>query len=384
MGGRSLMAKLKLGYPSLRQPARVTFGRGAIKEIAKVEEPEDAAFFISGRTDVRALVDAAFEKQGVDLHRLRLCSKPPGEPSPEMIDLGARFLGSRAPRRIVGIGGGSVMDWCRLAWAQHQGLLSVSSGKMAAPVPDEPRPRFWLVPTTCATGAEAAAVAVFSAGGRKMAVVSDAFVAEHVVLDGQFLDQMTPQDVANFLADTLSHAVESYCSIVSHTLAKEAAVSALWLVKEHGDGEPTSCRAERLMEAGYLGGLAAAHCSVGVVHAFAHTISRFGVAHAHANAVGLEAGLAVNAEAPALSALARRVGVKDSQAMLEVVAPIIARAIGGRDHRTLIAVISDPQHRGEIVSGMQTDVCMRTNPIPLDESRLHDFLDRVVEVMRRA
>ena len=377
------MAKLKIGYPSLRQPARVTFGRGSIKEIAKADALDDTVFFLSARHEVRATVEAAFQKQGVTLDRLRICPKPPGEPSLEMVDIGARFLGDRPPRRIVGIGGGSVMDWCRLAWAQHQGLLSIASGSMTAPAHHEARARFWLAPTTCATGAEGAAVAVYSCGGRKVAAVADAFVADHVVLDAQFLDQMTPGGIATSLADTSSHAVESYCSIVGNTLAKEAAVSALWLVLEHGSGEPTPCRNERLMEAGYLGGLAASHCSVGVVHAFAHTISRYGVAHAHANAIGLGAGIAANADAEPLRTLARRVGLDDSRTLIDALNPMLSRAIAGRDHRPLIAVLTDEQQRLDIISGMKADVCLRTNPIPLDDRALHGFLDRVIEVIRR-
>jgi alcohol dehydrogenase len=382
MDRKNFVAKLKIGYPYLRQPARVTFGRGSIKEIAKADDLQDTVFFVSARSEVRAAVDAAFQKQGVTLNVLRMLPKPPGEPSLETVDIGASFLGNQVPRRIVGIGGGSVMDWCRLAWAQQQGLLTVGSGSMAR-ARDEARPRFWLVPTTCATGAEAAGVAVYSCGGRKVAAVSDAFVAEHAVLDSQFLERMPQKDVATSLADTLSHAIESYCSIVQNPLAKEAAVSALWLVLEH---EPSTnpCRNDRLMEAGYLAGLAASHCSVGVVHAFAHTISRYGVSHAQANAIGLNAGIAVNAGAEALQTLARRVGLSGCQALVQALTPIMNRAITGRDHRRLVAVLADEQRLHEVIAEMKADVCLRTNPLPLNDNDLRGFLDRVVAAIGHA
>ncbi|NOT27596.1 MAG: iron-containing alcohol dehydrogenase [Acidobacteria bacterium] len=378
------MAKLRITYPSLRQPGRVTFGSGSIKTLAEADGLQDTVFFLSSSNGVRTAVDAAFQKRGLSLSELQVCAKPPGEPSLETIEFGANFLAKLAPRRIVGIGGGSVMDWCRLAWAQQQGLLSSVAGTMQVPTDDRSRPAFWLIPTTCGTGAEAAAVAVYSSGGRKVAAVSDAFVAEQVVLDGRFLDQMPDGELADSLGDTISHAIESYSSVVPNTLAKEAAVSALRLVLEHGSSPAGSCRNDKLMEAGYFGGVAASNCSVGVIHAFAHTISRYGVSHGHANAIGLRAGLTVNAAAPALQSLASRVGVSSPQELEQKLQPIVNRAIEGRDHRPLLATLTDEKHRGEIVSGMRSDVCLRSNPLPLSDADLLAFIDHVVEGLSRA
>ena len=110
------------------------------------------------------------------------------------------------------------------------------------------------------------------------------------------------------LADTLSHGIESFVSLVPGTLAKESGVAAVRLVLEHPGEAAGSCRDERLMEAGYLGGVAASNCSVGVVHAFAHSIAALGIGHGHGNALGLTAGVLTNADAAAMSTLVRRFG----------------------------------------------------------------------------
>jgi alcohol dehydrogenase class IV len=377
------VAKLRIAYPSLRQPSRVTFGRGAVRKVAEAEALQDTVFFLSAHSDVRARVEAGFQKRGITLDESQVCLKPPGEPTLEMVAVGARFLEGRKPLRIVGIGGGSVMDWCRLAWAYRQGMLSAETGVLNAPTGRE-RPAFWLIPTTCATGAEAAAVGVYSRDGRKVAVVCDAFVAEEVILDGQFLDGMTPGALADSLADTLSHAIEAYCSIVPNTLAKESAVSALRLVLEQGSSAPGPCRNDRLMESGYLGGVAASNCSVGVIHAFAHTVARYGVSHGHANAIGLIAGLTVNAAAPALQSLAKRVGLISSQALADELRPVVNRAIEGRDHRQLNDALVDEKHRTDIISGMKADVCLRSNPLPLSDPELLAFLNHVRETLSLA
>jgi alcohol dehydrogenase class IV len=138
------------------------------------------------------------------------------------------------------------------------------------------------------------------------------------------------------------------------------------------------------MEAGYLGGVAASNCSVGVIHAFAHTVSRYGISHGHANAIGLGAGLTVNAAAPALQSLAHRVGLNGRQELMQRLQPIVNRALEGRNHRPLIAALTDEKHRNDIVGGMRSDVCLRSNPLPLSDQELLAFLDHVVEGLSRA
>ena len=89
------------------------------------------------------------------------------------------------------------------------------------------RPWMCLVPTTCASGAEGAAVAVFSDEGRKVPVASRSLLADHVVLDARFLESLTPFQLAASLGDVASHALEAFLSIVPNSLAKEGAFSAL-------------------------------------------------------------------------------------------------------------------------------------------------------------
>lgn len=369
---------LTLGYPSYRQPGFVTSGTGAIRTLAQ-DTPARAAFFVSGHGSVRAAVEASFQKRGVRLDPASVIVKPRGEPDHSMLTMGAEFLGRHAFTRIVGIGGGSVMDWCRLSWAVSTGMLSLTSGRMEHNGHAVARPEFWLAPTTCATGAEAASVAVYSAGGRKVPVVSPAFVADHVVLDGQFLAGLTPRDLACFLSDAMSHAIEAYGSIVPSALAKQSAVSALRLILDQWAHPPSTHRNQSLMEAAYLGGVAASNCSVGVVHAFAHTMAAYGVSHAAGNAAGLLAGIAANADAPALADLAEQCGLRGVDALSDRVAPIVAEALAGPEAAAIRLVLEDAGRRQDVVGRMSTDVCLRSNPIPLDGNAIDAFLTRVVQ-----
>ncbi len=285
-------------YPTYRQPGRVTYGSGSLRVLAESADLAETVLFVSGSRAVQDTLSAYLEKNGVSLGSLSVIVKPEGEPSYEMVRTGAEFLADKRFRRVVGVGGGSVLDWCRLAWAESCGLLMSDGPSDAAESDDSHRPEFWLVPTTCGSGAEAAQVAVYTNAGEKIPFRSEAFVADHVILDGQFLAHVESTVLAASLCDALSHAIESYVSLLPCHLAQEAAVSALCMILEHCDREPGTCRNERLMEAGYLGGLAASHCSVGVVHAFAHALASQGVAHGQGNALGLIAGIETNSGVP--------------------------------------------------------------------------------------
>jgi alcohol dehydrogenase len=375
------MGKLKRSFPTYRQPGVVTFGTGSVKALIESDDLTETAIFLSGQEEVRNIVVGSLQKYGHDLAEAYVMTKPAGEPTYAMVQSGAAFLGHQPWRRIVGIGGGSVLDWCRLAWAASQGMLSLGDGRVSVQDVADIRPEFWLVPTTCGTGAEAANVAVFTASGRKLPVVSAAFVADRVILDGQFLRLVSPPSLACALCDALSHAVEGFVSIVPCALAKEAAVSSLRLILAHYVDEGKDSRLQHLMEAGYLGGVAAANCSVGTIHAFAHTMAAYKVPHGYGNALGLIAGIYANQDTPAMQALLQRLGVSTIEAFVDCLTPIVRLALSHTVDVATGQLLREQRTREAISERMATDVCMRSNPKILDAEARQAFLDRVLDMV---
>jgi alcohol dehydrogenase class IV len=359
----------------------VTFGTGSVKALIESDDLTDTAIFLSGQEEVRNIVVGSLQKYGHDLAEAYVMTKPAGEPTYAMVQSGAAFLGHKPWRRIIGIGGGSVLDWCRLAWAASQDMLSLGDGRVSVQEAADIRPEFWLVPTTCGTGAEAANVAVFSASGRKLPIVSAAFVADRVILDGQFLRLVSPPGLACALCDALSHAVEGFVSIVPCTLAKEAAVSALRLILEHYGGEADDSHLQYLMEAGYLGGVAAANCSVGAIHAFAHTMAAYKVPHGYGNALGLIAGIYANQDTPAMQALLQRLGVSTVEAFVDCLTPAVRLALSHPVEVAAGPLLREQTTREAISERMATDLCMRSNPKMLDAEARYAFLDRVLAMV---
>ena len=301
--------------------------------------------------------------------------KPGGEPTRETVSHGSEWLTQQRADRIIAIGGGSVLDWARLSAALANGWLELDSGLIAGRLSN--RPELVLVPTTCGTGAEAAAVAVYLVGARKIGVFCPGFVADHVVLDGQFLSLLDDRSLCAFLSDALSHAVESFVSIVPNALAKEAALSTLSLILTYHSAPASTSRAQHLMEAGYLGGVAASNCSVGVVHAFAHSMARYGIAHGRANALGLLAGLEANECTPEMDALLRRSGFPSVRALIDTIRPITTGALTNGAASTARAALANVAQRDEIATAMLSDVCLRTNPRRLDRDEVDRFLESV-------
>jgi alcohol dehydrogenase class IV len=368
--------KLRLGFPAFQMPP-VTSGSGSLKSLAQIPQIERAAFLLSGQPVVSSMLEGALAKGGINLPPGHVLHKSPGEPSTESIASGAAFLSGRPWPVIVAIGGGSVLDWARLAWAQSAGLLDIDRGTMDGSRPAA-RPMIVLVPTTCASGAEGASVAVYSSQGRKQPVVSPAFLADRVILDGHFLVSLDEAALSASLSDAHSHAVESLLSIVPNGLAKMAAGSALRaLLASAAGGAPVASRADRLLEASFLAGVAASHTSVGIAHAFAHAMAGEQVTHGRGNALALAAALRFNAQAPAMDGVLAAASLSHGDLLthLRGVTGAARRAAGPMTD----TVLNDAARRQRLAERMLGDVAIRTNPVTADAAGVASFLELVRE-----
>lgn len=370
------MSKLRFGFPSLTQPAAVVYGAGSSRVLADDPQEEGFVYLTSGQEEVVSRLQRHF-KTGGPLTGSRLLRKPAGEPTWEMVEAGANWLRPYLGRPIVAVGGGSVLDWARLCWALAANRLTEAGGRFL--VANGASPDLTLIPTTCATGAEAAAVAVLVRDGVKYPVVSPAFVPRRVILDARYLENQPSGRLGLWLCDALSHAIEGYCSLIPAYPAREFAVAALnGILGQWTSPAGVKCL-DRVLEASYFAGLAASHCSVGVIHAFAHSIAAWGVPHALGNALGLLPGMEINSNLPALSDLARRVGCASVAELKTRVAPIVESALAASDLEPIRNVLMETASRSALQKAMSTDSCLRTNGQVVSEDGLSRFL---VEVER--
>ena len=372
------MAKLKIEYPSHLQAPTVRFGPGSLKILGEAPALGQTVFFLSSRSEVREAVDAALARGGHYLDPNQMIIKPDGEPTLDAVREAAAHFGNWDVDRFVAIGGGSVLDWARLAWVEAHGLLVGETGQVKS-IGGTSKPSVWLVPTTCGTGAEAAGVAVYTHEGRKRAVVSQLLLADQVILDARLLESIPPLQFASFVCDALSHGIEGFVSIVPNPFAKEAAVSSLSMILEnYGDRDKVAGK-QRLLEASYLGGVAASNCSVGVIHAFAHAMAEFGVAHGLGNALGLMAGMRTNEDTVQMHRLVDRMKFTNSSELRELVRCIVSDATGTDVALQVLELLRNSDTREQIAEAMLCDVAIRSNPKSVSKEIALQFLELVRE-----
>ncbi|RDE17829.1 MAG: hypothetical protein C4K49_00820 [Candidatus Thorarchaeota archaeon] len=191
------------------------------------------------------------------------------------------------PDLILGIGGGQVMDSAKMLR-----VLLENPGKSFANILEGPLAQrsiaYVAVPTTPSTGSEANGTAVIKGSdGVKVPYVTRLMVPDVAILDPSFLSTFSSDQIFTFMGDTFGHAYETMVSKLTNPLIQSIARSIIDLLKLASAElrqTPADARGlDKLMQAGYLGGLATGSVFVGVCHALAHSLEQQkGVAHSSA------------------------------------------------------------------------------------------------------
>lgn len=196
------------------------------------------------------------------------------EASPQDIDQWvARWRGS--VRRVVAIGGGSVLDAGKafaalvehplpaLRYMEKVGDSKVSGSTL--PV--------IAIPTTAGTGSEATQNAVITdtrVFKVKASLRHNNFVPQVAILDPQLLAGAPDSVLAWCAIDAFAHLFESYLSKTASSLSREMSLSGLRLFLAAWPALNRSPDArEAIMQASYLGGLTLSMAGLGVIHGIA-------------------------------------------------------------------------------------------------------------------
>ena len=156
------------------------------------------------------IFDPNFKDLGLTCHVLFQEKYGMGEPSDEMAEAIYKDM-PKDVKRIIGIGGGTVMDLCKLfILKQVSPVLDLFDGK----IPVEKAKELILIPTTCGTGSEVTNVSVMALVSRntKKGIADNALYADKAVLISQLLKTLPFKVFATSSIDALVHAVESALS----------------------------------------------------------------------------------------------------------------------------------------------------------------------------
>ncbi len=213
-----------------------------------------------------------------------------GEPSDEMFEAMCRDIeGQNSCRRVIGIGGGTVLDLAKL-FALEQ-CLPVED-LFLRKFPAVKNKKLILIPTTCGTGSEVTNISIlsFTRKNTKIGLAADEIYADQAVLIPTFLEKLPFSVFAASSVDALIHSVESGLSpkATAYTRlmgdrAMEIILRGYLQIRNHGQAERKKLLKEFLI-ASNLAGIAFGTAGCGPVHALSYPLGgTFHVPHGEAN-----------------------------------------------------------------------------------------------------
>mgnify|MGYP000890806693 FL=1 len=224
------------------------------------------------------IFDPNFKDLGLTCHVLFQEKYGMGEPSDEMAEAIYKDM-PKDVKRIIGIGGGTVMDLCKLfILKQVSPVLDLFDGK----IPVEKDKELILIPTTCGTGSEVTNVSVMALVSRntKKGIADNALYADKAVLISQLLKTLPFKVFATSSIDALVHAVEAALSPDSSASFRVFSYNAIELIlkgylqiRDHGPEARIPLMKDFLLASNWAG-IAFSVPGCAAVHAMSYQIGR--------------------------------------------------------------------------------------------------------------
>ena len=255
------------------EPVCIDLGPGIITDLSAeflLSDEKPVVTFVTGgkslsksgaRTDITNIVlHYEFES--------RIVCDIPAEPDLDDVVRIREAIEQSASSEVVAIGGGSVIDAAKAAWASYQTGLDVSelfgSGRISEKFPGKEFKRIIAVPTTAGTGSEVTPYSniVDRAAGVKRLIVDKQIIPRMALIDPCYGCSMPDSLTAATALDALTHCVESLLNTGSPETkfaTNSNAVYALRLIKDYlplafRDPNDVNVR-ERLCAAATIGGM---------------------------------------------------------------------------------------------------------------------------------
>ncbi|MDR1391845.1 MAG: bifunctional acetaldehyde-CoA/alcohol dehydrogenase [Clostridiales bacterium] len=235
------------------------------------------------------------------------------DPSLETILKGTENMNAFGPDTIIAIGGGSVIDAAKGMWLfyeqpcvdfQAMSIKFMDIRKRAYNFPTlGKKANLVAIPTTSGTGSEVTSFSVISdkVNNMKYPIADYNLTPNVAIIDPNFVYSLPQAVVADTGLDVLTHAIESYVSVLASDFTDALAMKAIQLVFEY---LPRSYNGEKLAKekmhnASTIAGMAFTNAFLGIGHSLAHKIGgEFHVPHGRANAVLLPYIISYNAQKP--------------------------------------------------------------------------------------
>ncbi len=212
-----------------------------------------------------------------------------GEPSDEMIDKIMADIKGKPYKRIIAIGGGTVIDIAKLLIFNELGdTLAMFKRR----VPLVKNKSLIIVPTTCGTGSEVTNISIVELKSKqtKMGLAVDEMYPEFAVLIPELINGLPYKFFVYSSIDALIHGIESYVSPNANSYTKMfSLISAEMILKgymalvEKGEDHRFAIMEDFVVGSNYAG-ISFGNAGVGAVHAMSYPLGgTYHVPHGEAN-----------------------------------------------------------------------------------------------------
>lgn len=230
-----------------------------------------------------------FEQHKLDCNVIFIRKYGSGEPSDEMVEAIYNDIKHIRYKRVIGIGGGSVIDVSKLfALEKISPVLDLFDHKLEF----EKDKELILIPTTCGTGSEVTNISILELKSRqtKLGLAIDELYADYAVMIPELLENLPFEFFATSSIDAFIHAIESVVSPKATVYTKMFSYKAMEIIllgyqeiAKKGKDARTPLLKEFLLASNYAG-IAFGNAGCGAVHAMSYPLgANYHVPHGEAN-----------------------------------------------------------------------------------------------------
>lgn len=309
------IAKRRNNMQWFKLPPKIYFEKNALLYLEKMPNVErvmlvcDPGMVQFGYADI---VRGVLNRRRNDV-KVEIFSDVEPNPSTNTVYKGLEMIVDFQPDTIIALGGGSAMDAAKAMWLffEHpdtsffgakQKFLDIRKRTYKIPVAE--KVQFVCIPTTSGTGSEVTPFAVITDSETHVKYpLADYALTPHIaIVDPQFVMTVPASVTADTGMDVLTHAIESYVSVMASDYTRGLSLQAIKIVFDYLEKSvknPDLESREKMHNASTMAGMAFANAFLGISHSIAHKIGgEYGIPHGRTNAILLPEIIRFNAKDP--------------------------------------------------------------------------------------
>ena len=314
------IAKRRNNMQWFKLPPKVYFEENSVMYLTEMDNVERAMIVCDpgmvniGYTDIVEQVLRRRENQP----QIKVFNEVEPNPSTHTVYKGLEMFMNFQPDTIIALGGGSAMDAAKAIWMffEHpetsffgakQKFLDIR--KRTYKITKPKNAKFICIPTTSGTGSEVTPFAVITDSEThvKYPLADYALTPDIAIVDPQFVLSVPKEVAADTGMDVLTHAIESYVSVMASDYTRGLSLQAIKLTFDYLKSsvqENDKHSREKMHNASTMAGMAFANAFLGISHSIAHKIGgEYGIPHGRTNAILLPHVIRYNAKDPQKHAL---------------------------------------------------------------------------------